>query len=253
MHISLGEQILFWCVAPLAVIGALGLLFARKAIYAAVGMITTMLTLACLYIMNEADFLGIVQIVVYTGAIMMLFLFVLMLVGVDANESRTETIPGQRIVSIVFSLGMVFLLVSLFLRASYPTAKGLLSANAQSNPVGVAHLIFGPYVFAFLVLGVLLTTAAVGALVLTHRDRLLPKVGQKELVELRTKVGHELAGKPMPGVYARSNALDVPALGPDGQPVELSRSRVLVVRGQQRTVAKVAARTRGGSEGEDAK
>ena len=92
-----GEAVLFWVLAPLSVLGALGLIFAKKAVHAALGMALVMINLGVFYIAQNADFLGIVQIFVYTGAVMMLFLFVLMLVGVDSSDSLVETIKGQKV------------------------------------------------------------------------------------------------------------------------------------------------------------
>jgi NADH-quinone oxidoreductase subunit J len=239
LQISLGETILFWCLAPLAVFGALSLLFAKKAVYSAVGVVTTMVCLALMYVMNEAPFLGVAQIVVYTGAIMMLFLFVIMMVGVAAEESLVETIKGQRPAAILLSAGAVILFSAVFLRASYPPAQSMALANADSNPVGIAQIVFGDYVFTLEILGVLLTTAAVGALLMTHREKLIGKLTQKKRVDLLVATGSRLTPMPNPGVYSRSNAMDVPALGPDGKPVEASVSRVLRVRGQVRAPAEV--------------
>lgn len=236
-----GEAALFWVLAPLMVIAALGLLFARKAVYAAMGVAAVMVALAFLYVAQDAPFLGVVQVVVYTGAIMMLFLFVLMLVGVDASDSLTETLRGQRWIGIIFGIGLGALLVSVMSRATFPPAVGLAAANADSNPVGVARLIFGDFIFAFEVVGVLLVTAALGALVLTHRQQLVRRVGQKERAVARVKAGGLLTPLPAPGVYARSNAMDVPALDPTGAPIEHSVSRVLRIRGQDREHGVVAA------------
>src|SRR5690625_2209629 len=91
-----GEVVLFWILAPLMVLAALGLLFVRRAVHAAFMVIIVMISLAFIYTAQEAPFLGVAQVVVYTGAVMMLFLFVLMLVGVDASDSLVETLKGQR-------------------------------------------------------------------------------------------------------------------------------------------------------------
>ena len=96
MTASAGEAVLFWVLAPLMVLAALSLLFARKAVHAAIAVMFVMVDLAILYVAQEASFLGVVQVVVYTGAVMMLFLFVLMLVGVDASDSLVETIRGHK-------------------------------------------------------------------------------------------------------------------------------------------------------------
>ena len=94
-------MIAFWILSPIMVAAALGLLFARKAVHAALLLAVVMISLAVLYAVLDAPFLFAVQIIVYTGAILMLFLFVLMLVGVDASDSIVETIRGHRIASIL--------------------------------------------------------------------------------------------------------------------------------------------------------
>ena len=100
------EAVLFWILAPLAVVAALGMLFAKKAVHSALLLAWVMVTLAIFYIAQDALFLGIVQIVVYTGAVMMLFLFILMLVGVDSADSLVESIRGQRSAAIVAAIGL---------------------------------------------------------------------------------------------------------------------------------------------------
>ena len=90
------EQIAFWILAPLALLGAVGMVFSKVAVHSALWLVLTMLCLGCLYIAQDAEFLGFVQIIVYTGAIMMLFLFVLMLTGRDAGDSVFEVLRGQR-------------------------------------------------------------------------------------------------------------------------------------------------------------
>ena len=100
------EAVLFWILAPLAVVAALGMLFAKKAVHSALLLAWVMVTLAIFYIAQDAIFLGIVQIVVYTGAVMMLFLFILMLVGVDSADSLVESIRGQRSAAIVAAIGL---------------------------------------------------------------------------------------------------------------------------------------------------
>ncbi|WP_239078977.1 NADH-quinone oxidoreductase subunit J [Cellulomonas marina] len=227
-----GEAVLFWVIAPVMVVAALGLLFARKAVHAALSVVLVMISLAFLYVAQDAVFLGIVQVVVYTGAVMMLFLFVLMLVGVDASDTLVETIRGQRWIGWLAGVGLGAVLVGVVGGTVYAPATGLAEANADSNPVGVARLVFGEYVFAFEVVGALLVTAALGALVLTHHERLLPRRGQRERADARVKAGATLTPPPAPGVYAQRNAMDVPALDPQGRPLEHSVSRVLRARGQ---------------------
>jgi len=227
-----GEAALFWVLAPVCVFGALGLLFLRKAVHVALGMALVMINLGIFYIAQKADFLGIVQIVVYTGAVMMLFIFVLMLIGVDSSDSLVETIKGQKVAGLLLSVGLGGVLVSAIGSVTFAGPVGLEQANSGGNITGMATLIFGRYVWAFEVTSALLITAALGAMVLAHRERLTPRPTQRQWSERRFRVGKNLAGLPAPGVYARRNAVDTPALLPDGSASEASVSRVLTAREQ---------------------
>ena len=230
-----GEAVLFWVLAPISVLGALGLVFAKKAVHAALGTALVMINLGVFYIAQNADFLGIVQIFVYTGAVMMLFLFVLMLVGVDSADSLVETIKGQKVVGFLLALGLGILLIVALASVTFASPVGLEVANADGNITGVAYLIFGKYVWIFEVTSALLITAALGAMVLAHRERLSPRPTQRQWSERRFRENRHVAGMPSPGVYARRNAVDTPALLPDGSPSELSVSRVLTARDQVTT------------------
>ncbi|MGV1007564.1 MAG: NADH-quinone oxidoreductase subunit J [Dermatophilaceae bacterium] len=230
---GLGEAWLFWILAPLMVIASLGLLFVRKAVHAALCTAFVMVNLGVLYIAQQAQFLGIVQVFVYTGAVMMLFLFVLMLIGVDSSDSVVETIRGQRVASLVVALGLAALMFAAIGSSAFPSSDGLDALNREpGNITSLAWLIFGKYVWVFEVTSALLITAALGAMVLAHRQRLTDKVSQRELAARRVRDNVNVAGLPAPGVYARHNAVDTPALLPDGRPSELSVSRVLVARDQ---------------------
>jgi len=228
-----GEQVLFWVLGPITVLAALGLLFARKAVHAAIGVALVMIDLGIFYIAQGADFLGIIQIFVYTGAVMMLFLFVLMLVGVDSSDSLVETIKGQKVAALLLSLGLAALLFTAIGRVRFGPMKGLTAVNEdKGNVSGVAELIFGQYVWAFELTSALLITAALGAMVLAYRQRLGERPTQREWSERRVRTNRNVAGLPAPGVYARHNAVDTPALLPDGTPSTLSVSRVLTAREQ---------------------
>ena len=220
---SAGDKVAFWVVAPIAVLGALMMLVSRKAVHSALWIALTMCMLAILYIMQGAVFLGVVQVVVYTGAVMMLFLFVLMLVGVDASDSRVETLRGQRWAAVVAGLGFGILVIGAVGRATTGSAVGVGSLNSADggNISALARLIFTRYVWAFEVTSALLITAAVGAMVLAHRERVLRRRTQRELSEARVLGGAPTPLAP-PGVYARHNAVDVPALLPDGTPSSVS-------------------------------
>ncbi|MEZ0341145.1 NADH-quinone oxidoreductase subunit J [Mycobacterium sp. pV006] len=226
----MGEAILFWVLAVVSVVGALGVVAAPKAVYSAISLAGTMIALAVLYIAQDAPFLGVVQVVVYTGAVMMLFLFVLMLIGVDSAESLVETIRGQRIAAVVGGVGFGVLLIAGIGSVSVGGAVGLSEANAGGNVEGLAALIFTEYLWAFELTGALLITATLGAMVLAHRERFERRKTQRELAVERFAPGAHPTTLPNPGVYARHNAVDIPARLPDGSAAELSVSTILQIR-----------------------
>ncbi|MFD7442569.1 NADH-quinone oxidoreductase subunit J [Streptomyces sp. NPDC059909] len=239
---STPEAVQFWVLGPLAVIGALCTVLMKKAVHSALCLAGTMIILAVFYLANGAYFLGIVQIVVYTGAIMMLFLFVVMLVGVTAADSLKETIKGQRWWASLCGLGFGVLLIAGISNAALTSDSfiGLGQANAGGNVEGIAALLFTKYVFAFEITGALLISAAVGAMVLTHRERTERARTQRELAEQRVREGKHLPPLPAPGVYARHNAVDIAGLLPDGTASDLTVSKTLRARGQIRDVSREA-------------
>jgi NADH-quinone oxidoreductase subunit J len=213
------EAVVFWILAPIAVAAALGMILVRSAVHAAVLLAVVMLSLAAFYTAEAAPFLAVVQVVVYTGAVLMLFLFVLMLVGVDSTDSLVETLRGQRVGATVIGLGFAVLLVAALagtLGSFHP--KGVAGAEAgKGNVVAIAELLFSRYVFAFEATSALLITAGLGAMVLAHRERLEPRRTQKQRMEERFARGGAMAAPlPGPGVYADHDAVDTPALLPDG-------------------------------------
>jgi NADH-quinone oxidoreductase subunit J len=233
---STAETVLFWVVAPLAVASASALVWAKRAVVAAVCVVVTMVCLAILYVALDAPFLGVAQVVVYTGAVMMLFVFVIMLVGVDVADSFTELIRGQRAASAVFAVGLLVVLVGAVVRATLPDPAGTPEAGDGGNPGEVAALVFSDYPFTLELVGTLLIVAAVGAVVLTHRSRLGPKRTQRELSIERVRAGAQVPPLPAPGVYAGRNAADVPAIDADGLAIPSSVPESLRVRGQARRV-----------------
>jgi NADH-quinone oxidoreductase subunit J len=237
-------MVAFWILAPIMVIAALGILFARKAVHAALLLAVVMMSLAVLYAVQDAPFLFAVQIIVYTGAILMLFLFVLMLVGVDASDSVVETIKGQRLMATVLGLLFGAILVFGVAQVSLGAITGLKGANTGGNVPALAQLLFSRYVFAFEATSALLITAAIGAMVLAHRERLTAKPTQASLAAQRMRdygdKGLHPGPLPPPGVFARHNAVDTPALLPDGTTSEASISRVLRARGTVRSAPALA-------------
>jgi NADH-quinone oxidoreductase subunit J len=186
-----------------------------------------MIILAMLYIAQDALFLGIVQVVVYTGAVMMLFLFVLMLIGVDSADSLVETIRGQRIAACVTGAAFGILLIGGIGNVSVAGFTGLTEANSGGNVQGLAALIFTRYLWAFELTSALLITAALGAMLLAHRERFDRRKTQRELAIERFAPGGHPTPRPSPGVYARHNAVDMAARLPDGSDANDSVSAIL--------------------------
>src|SRR5215475_6222860 len=141
-------MIAFWVLAPIMVVAAIGMIASRKAVHSAICLAVVMISLAVLYAALEAPFLFAVQIIVYTGAILMLFLFVLMLVGVDASDSVVETIKGQRALAIIGGLLLGSVLVIGLTQMSLGPVVGLDKANAEGNIPALANIMFSQYVFA---------------------------------------------------------------------------------------------------------
>ena len=215
-EVSTGEAIVFWVLAPIALGSAIAMVFSRNAVHSALLLVLNFFCLAVFYALQDAPFLAAVQVIVYTGAIMILFLFVLMLVGVDSSDSLLETLRGQRVVGSVLAFGAAALLV-LAIGDGMTDAEtvGLEAANADGNPTAIARLVFGDYVVAFEVTSALLITAALGASVLTQRQRTVRRKTQKELSRERFSGTHPTP-LPGPGVYSTGDSVDRPALLPDG-------------------------------------
>ena len=252
-----GEAILFWTLAPLTVLAALGMLLVKKAVHSAILLAFVMIALAVFFLVQDAPFLGVVQIVVYTGAVMMLFLFILMLVGVDSSDSLVENIKGLRGVAIFTSLAFAATLTSLIARATTGRDPvGLELANGEGNVQGLAGLIFGEYVWAFEIISALLITAALGAMVLAHTQK-SPEARLSQRVRSTARFRGEsigtAAGLPGSGVFARHNAVDVPALLPDGTPSDLSISNLLAQRGDVQETKRYSLEGLPKLDGEDKK
>lgn len=231
-EVTTGEAVTFWILGPLALAGALGMVFARNAVHSALALVGTMFCLAVFYIVQQAPFLGFVQIIVYTGAIMMLFLFVLMLVGRDSSDSVVEVLRGQRLAALVFGVGLAVLLVGMVGSAlTTVTPVGLAAGDAGSgaNVTGLGGLIFTKYLFAFELTSALLITAALGAMVLAYaQTRSHAKRTQRRTVEARLRGEHDrISPLPGPGVYATGNSVAVPALLPDGSIAPESISAII--------------------------
>src|ERR1700728_3496107 len=226
---STTQQIIFWLLAVVSVGAALGMIMVPKAVYCALLLAVVMLSLAALYALQDAPFLAFVQVIVYTGAVLMLFLFVLMIVEVSSADSLVETIRGQRLAAGLVGIGLLVLLSLVIGHAALASDTAASASFGASNLNGLATLIFTRYVFPFEATSALLITAALGAMVLAHRERTSPKPTQRELAARRLATGH-MAPDPAPGVYALHDAADLPALLPDGSTSDASVSTALSQR-----------------------
>ena len=217
-----GETVVFWILGPIALAGALGMVLSRNAVHSALWLVNTMLAFGVFYVIQEAPFLGAVQIIVYTGAIMILFLFVLMLVGRDTSDSVVETLRGQRVAAIILGVGFAGLVGAGIARATQELpSNGLDNAQGSTRNIpAIAELLFTKYLLAFEVTSALLITAAVGAMVLAHIEREPgSRPSQKELSRARFLTDRQ-GTLPGPGVFARANSVAVPAILPDGRVAE---------------------------------
>ena len=219
------EVVVFVVLAPLVLAAAIACVLARNAVHSALFLVLVMASLAIFYAVQEAPFLAAVQVIVYTGAIMILFLFVLMLVGRDSSDSLVEALRGQRVGAVLAGVGFVGLLgVGLVDALDGREPVGLAEANADGNVQALGEIIYTEYTFPFELVAALLVVATIGAVVLAHKevapeDRRGPgRTAQRELSRRRFSGDAHPAPAPGPGVYARHNAVDRPAVLPDGTP-----------------------------------
>jgi NADH-quinone oxidoreductase subunit J len=216
-QVPLGEAVAFWILGPISVLGAVGTVLLRNAVHSALSLVATMFSLGAFYLIEQGPFLGLVQIIVYTGAIMILFLFVLMLIGRDSSDSLVETLRGQRWAAALFGIGFAVLVaVSVGRAFTGITPTDLDKPNSNGGNVNsIATLLFTRYLFAFELTSALLIVAAVGAMVLAHIEREGPKPTQKTLARERIRSGRPQP-LPGPGVLSSGNSIGTPALLPDG-------------------------------------
>jgi NADH-quinone oxidoreductase subunit J len=169
----MAEVVIFFLMAALALGAALGVVLARNPVHAALMLVTVLVAIAVLFLLQDAQLVAAVQIIVYAGAIVVLFLFVIMLLGVDQMESLRDPIRIQRPAAIV--LGVIALAEVLFL-AGHEWATGAksttesLSAGPGGNIERVARSLFTDFLWPFEVTAVLLVVAVVGAVVLARRS-----------------------------------------------------------------------------------
>lgn len=161
------EGFVFFVAAAGAVAGAVTLILAKNPVYAALGMLGTLFSLAVLYVTQLAHFVAAVQVVVYAGAIMTLFLFVIMLIGVDATEDTSESLPSQRIAAVVVVAGAVLFGGYLWLSNSFSWSLARVEGDPLVGSIEATGLIlFREWLLPFEVTSLLLIIAAIGAVAL---------------------------------------------------------------------------------------
>ena len=183
------DQIVFWVFAPISIGSAIAMLFQRNAIHAALFLIVNLFTISVFYLVLDAPFLFAVQIIVYTGAIMVLFLFVIMLLGVDREEVLSERIPWLRPAAVLMGIGVfVELVVAIRAGVGFATkgpAAFAETVNRGGNTEALARTLFRNYFFPFEATSVLLIIAAIAAMVLAHRRRrAITRAEQERALEL---------------------------------------------------------------------
>ena len=189
------ETIVFAIAALMILAGAVGVIVSQHAVHAALSLVLTLFGVAVQFVAMEAHFLAAVQVIVYAGAIVVLFLFVIMLLGVDqAEDLRTERLPIQRPLAAVLGLGIVGLLIAVFVasRNTEPLAVGTGLAVAgegvtddladhDANIRQLSFNLFGDNVFVFELTSVLLIVAVAATVVLTRRERSRAAAGAEKV------------------------------------------------------------------------
>ena len=169
-------EAVFAVAAVLMLAGAIGVVASRNPVHAALFLVQTLVGVALLFVLNDAHFLAAVQVVVYAGAIVILFLFVIMLLGVDkAEELRIEPIFGQRPLAAVVGVALAAVLGTVILTGAdlltgIRRSGGERALDGETTDIErMGRLLFGEFGFAVLITAALLTIAVVGAVVLTRR------------------------------------------------------------------------------------
>jgi len=169
----MAEVVIFFVVAATAIVAALGVVLARNPVHCALLLVTVLVGIAVLFILQDAQLLAAVQIIVYAGAIVVLFLFVIMLLGVDREETLRDPLRIQRPAAI--ALGVIALAEVLFLAGHHwatgaESVRGKLHGSGAGNVETVARSIFTDFLWPFEVTAVLLVIAVIGGVVLARRS-----------------------------------------------------------------------------------
>ena len=170
------DLIFFLLLALVAIATALGMLLSRNAIYAALFLVLNFVTVAVFYLLLGAPFIAMVQITVYAGAIMVLFLFVIMLLGAE-DLPREQVLPWQRPLAVVLAIALAVESSFIFLTRARPigdVAQPDASVNTMTNLRALGEALFTQYLLPFEVTSVLLLVAMIGAIVLVRKEKRVP-------------------------------------------------------------------------------
>ena len=183
------DNVVFWVFAPVSVASAIGMLLMRNAVHAALFLIVNLFCVAVFFLLLDAPFLFAVQIIVYAGAIMVLFLFVIMLLGVDRGDDLRERLVAQRPLALLLAAGFVIEIV-VAVRAGIGFAakapEGFDAVNEPGNAQALARVLFREYFFPFEVTSILLIVAAIAAIVLAQRKARAVTQAELEAIEAST-------------------------------------------------------------------
>jgi NADH-quinone oxidoreductase subunit J len=209
------ELIVFIIAGGVSLGGAVGVVLSRNPVHAALSLVATLFGVAVLFIAQEANFLAAVQVIVYAGAIVVLFLFVIMLLGVDRAENlRIEPLVGQRTAAALIGLGIFALPVVAMASTSFD-ATGVLGGFDPdvADVVQIGEALFTRYVYALEITSLLLVIAVVGAVVLARRRRREPEITDPGQAEHEAQIAERMAR-----AAARANGQPLPAA--EEQPTE---------------------------------
>jgi NADH-quinone oxidoreductase subunit J len=163
----MADWYVFWVVAPISVLSGVAMVLVRNAVHSALLLIVNFFTLAVFFLILGSPFLFVVQIIVYAGAIMVLFLFVIMLLGVARSEPLIERLKTQRWLALLLGAGLVaevFFAVKVGVGLHRSKLPDFTAVNRGGNVRALAKVLFGPYFLPFEVTSVLLIVAAIGAM-----------------------------------------------------------------------------------------
>jgi len=182
------ELFVFVVAAAACLAGAIGVVASRNPVHAALSLVGTLFGIAVLFVAEEANFLAAVQVIVYAGAIVVLFLFVIMLLGVDrADDLDIEPLVGQRVAAVFVALGILGLTFAAIASTGYEATGAVVGFDADVPDINrLGQSLFTDYLFAFEITAVLLVIAVVGAVLLARRGRREQEIvdpGQEERAE----------------------------------------------------------------------